>query len=238
VPELADMRVLRTLGSAVDDTVRRAPITLRDALTFRLGMGAIMAAAGTYPIQAAIAKPTWAGPLLRGLRHRRMAATVRELPLLHQPGAAWTYHTGSDLVSSWYRVHPTCVRQVPGRAAVRSPRHEGHGLLCAGETSWTGSLSLYGDATSGGFKFSTPRAGGNASSRRHSFPAATGLVRPPTTILPLPDDVMRAPRKALNLSARVRELMTTDHLTTNQKAFFFSPFYPGFLGCQGWGSMP
>jgi CubicO group peptidase (beta-lactamase class C family) len=40
LPELADRRVLRTIDSPLDDTVpANRPITLRDLLTFRLGIG-------------------------------------------------------------------------------------------------------------------------------------------------------------------------------------------------------
>src|SRR5258706_6813529 len=58
LPELADRRVLRTLESPVDDNVpAQRSITLRDLLTFRNGLGAVMAAPGHYPIQRAIADP-------------------------------------------------------------------------------------------------------------------------------------------------------------------------------------
>ncbi len=52
LPELADRKVLRRLDGSLDDTVpARRPITLRDLLTFRMGLGAVMAPPGTYPIQ-------------------------------------------------------------------------------------------------------------------------------------------------------------------------------------------
>ena len=50
LPELADRRVLRTIDSPIDDTVpARRPITLDDLLTFRLGLGAVMAPPGRFP---------------------------------------------------------------------------------------------------------------------------------------------------------------------------------------------
>ena len=55
LPELADRRVLRSIDAAIDDTVpAKRPITLRDLLTLRLGIGAAMASPGSYPIQAAM----------------------------------------------------------------------------------------------------------------------------------------------------------------------------------------
>src|SRR5919107_1943404 len=55
LPELADRRVLRAIDGPLDETVpANRPIALRDVLTFRLGYGAIFAAPGQYPIQAAM----------------------------------------------------------------------------------------------------------------------------------------------------------------------------------------
>jgi len=43
LPELADRQVLRAIDSPLDDTVpANRPITLRNLLTFRLGLGAVM----------------------------------------------------------------------------------------------------------------------------------------------------------------------------------------------------
>src|SRR5262245_9290594 len=66
LPELADRRVLRSIDSPLDDTVpAHRPITLRDLLTFRLGLGAIMVFPGQYPIQKAMADAGVApGPFL------------------------------------------------------------------------------------------------------------------------------------------------------------------------------
>jgi CubicO group peptidase (beta-lactamase class C family) len=100
LPELADRKVLRSLDSRVDDVIPAArPITLRDLLTFRLGFGAVMAPPGRYPIQKAIeeaglepdAIPSALAP---DVWMRRLGS----LPLLHQPGEWWRYHTGSDVL--------------------------------------------------------------------------------------------------------------------------------------------
>src|SRR6266849_5582701 len=66
LPELANRKVLRAIESPLDDTVpANRPITLRDLLTFRLGLGAVMAPPGRYPIQKAMADAGVApGPLL------------------------------------------------------------------------------------------------------------------------------------------------------------------------------
>src|SRR5205823_1787236 len=49
LPELAVRKVLRGIDSPLDDTVpAKRPITLRDLLTFRLGLGAVMAFPDLY----------------------------------------------------------------------------------------------------------------------------------------------------------------------------------------------
>src|SRR3712207_2592679 len=57
LPELADRRVLRSIDSPLDDTLpANRPITLRDLLTFRLGIGSVMVFPPRYPIQQAMAE--------------------------------------------------------------------------------------------------------------------------------------------------------------------------------------
>jgi CubicO group peptidase (beta-lactamase class C family) len=57
LPELADRRILTHIDAPLDDTVpARRPITLRDLLTQRLGIGSVMAPPLAYPIQRAIAE--------------------------------------------------------------------------------------------------------------------------------------------------------------------------------------
>ena len=104
VPELAGRRVLRSLDAELDDTVpARRAITIGDLLDFRLGFGALMAMPGTYPIQVAEAElelqsiggPPWPpGP------HDpdSWIAALGTLPLIHQPGEAWLYNTGTQVL--------------------------------------------------------------------------------------------------------------------------------------------
>src|SRR2546428_10594907 len=55
LPELAGRRVLKRLDGPLDDTVpANRPITVRDLLTFRMGLGIVMAPPATYPIQQAL----------------------------------------------------------------------------------------------------------------------------------------------------------------------------------------
>jgi len=98
LPELADRRVLKSPDGPLDETVpANRPITLRDLLSFRPGFGGVWDPA--WPITAAMRErgvapspprltpePTPAPDLFL----RRLG----ELPLVHQPGEAWLYHTG------------------------------------------------------------------------------------------------------------------------------------------------
>jgi CubicO group peptidase (beta-lactamase class C family) len=103
LPELADRRVLRTLDSKLDDTVRAVrPITLDDLLTFRLGFGCIMAPPDTYPIQTAEEELQLRtlGPPWPPTPHSpdEWIALLGTLPLMHQPGEEWMYNTGTQVL--------------------------------------------------------------------------------------------------------------------------------------------
>jgi CubicO group peptidase (beta-lactamase class C family) len=100
LPELADRRVLKRIDGAIDDTVpANRPITLRDLLTFRLGIGAVMAPPGRYPIQKAMADAGLApGPNPPSHAPDEWMKRLGSLPLIHQPGEAWMYHIGSEIL--------------------------------------------------------------------------------------------------------------------------------------------
>jgi CubicO group peptidase (beta-lactamase class C family) len=100
LPELAKRKVLRAIDSALDDTVpAKRAITLRDLLTFRLGIGAVMAYPPRYPIQTAMAEAGVApGPNLPPHAPDELMKRFGSLPLVHQPGERWMYHSGSDIL--------------------------------------------------------------------------------------------------------------------------------------------
>ena len=103
LPELAGRRVLRRLDGPLDDTVPAVrPITVEDLLTFRLGFGAVMAPPNTYPVQVAEAElglvtlgPPWPPPPFSS---DEWIARFATLPLLDQPGSAWRYNTGAQVL--------------------------------------------------------------------------------------------------------------------------------------------
>lgn len=99
LPELAGLRVLRSISSPVDDTVPAArPITVRDLLTFTLGTGMVFAAPDTYPIQEAMQRSIFDLGLWRKREADEYLRRLASLPLVHQPGEAWMYNTGSDVL--------------------------------------------------------------------------------------------------------------------------------------------
>src|SRR5437879_7201536 len=66
LPELAERKVLKRLNGPLDDTEpAQRPISVRDLLTLRMGLGMILAPPGAYPIQKAISEAGLApGPYL------------------------------------------------------------------------------------------------------------------------------------------------------------------------------
>ena len=103
LPELANRRVLRSIGSPLDDTVpAKRSITVRDLLTSCNGFGSVMAKPGTHFIQQLIKDGHLGGdgpphPLLTpGTDEwmRRLGA----LPLMYQPGERWAYNTSCDIL--------------------------------------------------------------------------------------------------------------------------------------------
>jgi CubicO group peptidase (beta-lactamase class C family) len=94
LPELVSPQVVRTPDSAIDDVVPAArPITVEDVLTFRAGWGfpsdfslpAIVELFQKVPVFGPRETPDdW-------------LATLAQVPMLHQPGEAWLYNTCSDI---------------------------------------------------------------------------------------------------------------------------------------------
>src|SRR4051794_25883354 len=98
LPELANRKVLRSIESDLDDTVpAKRAITLRDLLTFRLGLGLVFSS--TYPIVQAMDEAGVApGPVFVSVTPDEFMKRVGTLPLMYQPGERWLYHTGADIL--------------------------------------------------------------------------------------------------------------------------------------------
>lgn len=96
--------MLRSLDADLDDTVpAERPITVRDLLTMRFGLGTILASPDDYPILREIADLGLAGfgPPDPAMPHDsdEWLRLLGTLPLMYQPGHRWTYDTGICVLS-------------------------------------------------------------------------------------------------------------------------------------------
>ncbi len=100
LPEMADRKVLRAIDAPLDNTVpARRAITLRDLLTFRLGLGMIPVFPDRYPIQKAMSEAGFApGPVFPSFPPDELMRRYGTLPLVYQPGERWLYNTGSEIL--------------------------------------------------------------------------------------------------------------------------------------------
>jgi CubicO group peptidase (beta-lactamase class C family) len=100
LPELASRQVLTRVDAPLGETVPAArAITLRDLLTFRLGLGLVFGPPGTIPIADALATLGQGPPSPAGVpAPEEWMRRLSEMPLIHQPGERWLYNTGSDVL--------------------------------------------------------------------------------------------------------------------------------------------
>ncbi|MFD9357022.1 serine hydrolase domain-containing protein [Streptomyces sp. NPDC060031] len=99
LPELASPVVVRTPSSPVDDVVpAEHAITVADLLTFRAGWG--FPSDFSLPAVGLLFSELKQGPPNPQLiaAPDEWMATLAKIPLLHQPGEAWLYHTCSDVL--------------------------------------------------------------------------------------------------------------------------------------------
>lgn len=238
LPELADRKVLRSIESPPDDTVpANRTITLRDLLTFRLGFGAIMAMPGTYPIQDMIGQAGLApSPVAPPLTPDAWISRLATLPLLHQPGERWMYHTGSDILG-------VLISRVAGMSLGDFFQERIFGPLGMTDTGFSVPIekidrlaTCYRTDPATGNLTVADEARGGVFSRPPAFEAGSaGLVS-------TADDFDTFGRMLLSggrhgerriLARPTVELMMTDHITADQKGA--SLFFPGFWDMRGWG---
>jgi CubicO group peptidase (beta-lactamase class C family) len=236
LPELKDRRVLRTIESPLDDTVpANRPITLRDLLTFRSGYGEVGLISGTSPLQRAMseARLTLAEWPFCGTADEFMKG-VGNLPLAHQPGERWLYHTSCEILG-------VLIARVSGKSLGTFLRERIFEPLRMKETGFfvpegklerlppcygkdfSGKIVVLHEARDG--HFARPpvfESGGGGLVSTVDDMAVFGLMMLNTT----------HGRKRI-LSRPSIELMTRDHLTAEQKAS--SPFFENFWATHGWG---
>ncbi len=212
------------------------PITLRDLLTFRLGIGQLVANPDEIPVLKAIKEldighgaPGTSNPPAPDEWLRRLGT----LPLMHQPGERWVYNTASDVLGVLVaraagKPLATVLKErifdplgMVDTAFYLPPEKQDRAATVYWADYETGDLNVYDDPKTG--FWSAPPV----------FPSgAGGLV---STV----DDYLAFARMLLHggvhgkeriISRLAVELMTTDHLTADQR----STAGP-ILGGAGWG---
>ncbi|MQA84046.1 MAG: serine hydrolase [Streptosporangiales bacterium] len=243
LPELADRRVLKRIDGPLDDTVpANRPITVRDLLTLRMGFGTVMAPPGTYPIQVAVSEQRLGGdgpprPATTPATDewiRRLGA----LPLMHQPGEKWMYHTGIDVLG----ILIARASGQPLETFLAERIFEPLGMTDTGFSVPAAKLdrlatSYVADPETGALQvFDEPEGGG--WSRPPAFPSGGGgLVSTANDYLAFCQMMLNKGRYGREriLSRPSVELMTTDHVTPEQRSeagIFFGDHGSWGFGCE------
>ena len=204
---------------------------MRDLLTFRMGFGGYFGPCPVNdlaaPLQLSVGPPQPALPPEPDEWMRRFST----LPLMCQPGERWLYHTGADVLG----VLIARASGQPFEAFLRQRVFEPLGMtstaffvpaddlarLVTGYSTnpLSGQLELYDEP---GGQWSAPPA----------FPSGgAGLVSTAGDYLALAEMLLRG--GAPLLARPSVETMTTDQLTTQQKAV--SGFFPDDFDARGWG---
>ena len=238
LPELADRRVIRSLESDLDDTVpANRPITVRDLLTLRMGLGAVFAdPAGSPLLQRMNELQVSPGPKLFGHSADEFMRRIGSLPLVHQPGERWLYHTGLDVAG-------VLVERASGKSLGEFQRErifEPLGMVdtgfyvppekaarlatCYARNSETNELTVWNPASGASFTEPPPfeAGGGGHVSTVDDFLAFGRML--------LGKGEYRGRRIISEESVAV---MVRDQITPEQKAV--SPFFPNFWDTYGWG---
>ena len=240
LPELGHRRVLRRPEADLDDTVpAHRPITVRDLLTFTMGLGIVAAEPGTVPLADAMDQlelgqgmPSPATPPAPDEWIRRLGS----LPLLYQPGERWLYNTGADVLGVMIE---RAVGQ-PFETFLAQRVFEPLGMKDTGfDVPWdkvgrlpteyvidprSGRAAVYDDPHDGQWSRlpSFPSGGGGLVSTADDYLAFADMLRE--------KGVSRGVRI---LSRPSVEFMTSDQLTPEQKAA--SGLVPGYFRVHGWG---
>jgi CubicO group peptidase (beta-lactamase class C family) len=158
------------------------------------------------------------------------------LPLVHQPGERWMYHSGSDILG-------VLIARVTGRSLEAFLRERIFDPLGMKDTAFSApaakvdrlATSYRTDGATGGLALFDEARGGRFTRPPTFESGGGGLV---STV----DDYLAFGRMMLSngkagseriLSRLSVELMTTNHITPAQKVA--SEFFPGFWDNRGWG---
>ncbi len=236
LPELAAPQVLRAPDASLEDTVpAERAITLRDLLSMRMGLGFILADPADSPIAAQMQKLGVApGPRIFGGDADTFMARLGSLPLAHQPGARWLYHTGIDVAG-------VLVARASGMSLDEFQRRRIFEPLGMADTGFVGPAArlatiYWRDPETGAFDVWNPASGDSFDVTPPFEAGGSGHV---STV----DDFHAFGRFVLDggvaggqrlLSEDLIAEMLTDQITAEQKAA--SPWFPAdFWDNHGWG---
>lgn len=239
LPELANRKVLKAIDGPLGDTVpAQRSITVRDLLTFRSGYGEVVFIAPGCPLHRAMieARLPLAALTYDGTPDDYMKC-LGALPLAHQPGERWLYHTSAEILG----VLIARAAGMPLSRFMRERIFEPLGMKDSGFTVPASQLDRVATC------YRTDPATGAVS----AFPddAAERLAQPCAfesgagdQFVSTADDMLAFGHMLLDRGAHARgrilsrpsvEAMTTDQLTPAQKAA--SPFFEGIWESRGWG---
>lgn len=234
LPEFANGRVLKTPSSPLDDTVpAERPMRIVDLLTYRSGLASgPMSSTPTFPLDSAVAQiyKTYENDPASWLK------AIAALPLGTQPGITWSYGTASEVLSilisrvSGVPFTDFLQRRIFAPLGMKDTAHfvpsEKRGRLATVYERSAGTREMKVSAAYNSFPDAPP-----------AFPlGAYGLA---STL----DDYLQFARMLLGqgkkdnvriLSHRAVGLMTTNHLTVEQRAAVPMSVAAIFRG-QGWG---
>jgi CubicO group peptidase (beta-lactamase class C family) len=251
LPELKDRKVLRTIESPLDDTVpAKRRITLRDLLTFRSGYGEIGLVSPTSPLQKAMIDAqlplsTWPLTFTTDEFMKRLG----NLPLAHHPGELWLYHMSAEILG-------VLIARISGKSLASFLRERIFEPLRMADTDfYVPEAKLHRFPSCYGTNFPMVDYAGSLSDSDFrpeivvlDKPRGGNYSRPPIFesggggLVSTVDDLLAFGKMMLNngtyrgeriVSRPSIELMTTDHLTPEQKAV--SPLFENFWDSRGWG---
>jgi CubicO group peptidase (beta-lactamase class C family) len=235
LPELASRRVLVSVDGPLVDTVPAArPITLRDLLTFRPGVGLLDGSPDERPILAALAERSVdvgpPGPAGRP-DPDEFLRRLGELPLMFQPGERWQYHTAAELLG-------VLVERAAGQDLETFLRERLFGPLGMADTGFSVPKAEH-------HRFATAYLGDRAAGELTVYDRPDGQWAVPPAfrsgadgLVSTAGDFLAFARMLLGhgsyegvrvLSRPSVELMTTDRLAPGQAEA------SGFPDLQGWG---
>src|SRR5262249_30130858 len=230
LPELANMTVLVDPNGPLDDTLAaKRPITSRDLLTYALGTGLVSPEPGTVPIADAL--NTLGQPPAD-----EWISRLGSLPLVHQPGERWMYHTAANVTG-------VLIARATGKSfgdALRERICDPLGMKDTAFSVDAENLDRLATAYAQHYTDTGEPVVDDAPDGEFSRPpvfesGGGGLVSTANDFLAFASALLAggSHHGERVLSRPAVTLMTSDQLTAEQKAV--SGFWPGYFDNMGWG---